>query len=101
MTDNGLAHWWDGKDGSLKWREKVGGSYSASPILIDGRIYVSSEQGETIVFKANPEKFELLAENQLGSEIWASPVAANDRLFLRVAHTEGENRSEAIYCIGN
>ena len=39
----------DGKDGYLKWREKVGGSYSASPIL-GWRIYVSNEQGETIIF---------------------------------------------------
>ena len=100
VTDNGLAHCWDGKDGSLKWREKVGGSYSASPVLVDGRIYVSNEQGETIVFTPNPEKFELLATNQIGNEIWASPVVANDRLYLRVAHTEGENRSESIYCIG-
>ena len=100
VTDNGLAHCWDGKDGSLKWREKAGGSYSASPVLVDGRIYVSNEQGDTIVFSPNPEKFELLATNQLGNEIWASPVVANDRLFLRVAHTEGENRSESIYCIG-
>ena len=50
VTDNGLAHCWDGKDGYLKWREKVGGSYGASPILVDGRIYVSNEQGETIIF---------------------------------------------------
>ena len=100
VTDNGLAHCWDGKDGRLKWREKVGGSYSASPILVDGRVYVSNEQGETIIFTPNPERFELLATNQLGNEIWASPVVANDRLFLRVAHTEGENRSESIYCIG-
>ena len=100
VTDNGLAHCWDGKDGSLKWREKVGGSYSASPVLADGRIYVSNEQGETIVFTPNPEKFELLATNQLGNEIWASPVVANNRLYLRVAHAEGENRSESIYCIG-
>ena len=78
----------------------MGGSYSASPVLVDGRIYVSNEQGETIVFNPNPEKFELLATNQLGNEIWASPVVANDRLYLRVAHTEGENRSESIYCIG-
>ena len=100
VTDNGLAHCWDGKDGSLKWREKAGGSYSASPVLVDERICVSNEQGDTIVFSPNPEKFELLATNQLGNEIWASPVVANDRLFLRVAHTEGENRSESIYCIG-
>ena len=100
VTDNGLAHCWDGKDGSLKWREKAGGSYSASPVLVDGLIYVSNEQGDTIVFSPNPEKFELLATNQLGNEIWASPVVANDRLFLRVAYTEGENRSESIYCIG-
>ena len=70
----------------------MGGSYSASPILVDGSIYVSNEQGDDTT--PNPERFELLAINQLGNEIYL-PVVANDRLFLRVAHTEGENRSES------
>lgn len=99
VTDKGLAHCWNASNGDLMWREKVGGDFSASPTLINGNIFVSSEQGKTIVFKANPEKFELLAENQLGNEIWSSPVVSGGRLFLRVASTENEKRSEALYCI--
>ena len=81
------------------WREKVGGDFSASPTLINGNLFVPSEQGKMIVFKANPEKFELLAENQLGDESWSSLAISKDRLYLRVAHIEDECRSEALYCI--
>ncbi len=100
VTDKGLAHCWNASNGELMWREKVGGDFSASPTLINGNLFVSSEQGKTLVFKANPEKFELLAENQLGDESWSSLAISNDRLYLRVAHTEDERRSEALYCIG-
>lgn len=100
VSDKGLAHCWDGSNGELKWREKVGGDFSASPALVNGNLYVSSEQGKTIVFKANPERFELIAENQLGNEIWSSPVICNDRIYLRVAHHENESRREFLYCIG-
>ena len=99
MTDKGLAHCWNASTGDLMWREKVGGEFSASPTLVNGNLFVPSEQGKMIVFKANPEKFELLAENQLGDESWSSLAISKDRLYLRVAHIEDECRSEALYCI--
>ncbi len=101
VTDTGLAHCWNASNGELMWREKVGGDFSASPTLINGNLIVSSEQGKTIVFKANPERFELLAENQLGNEIWASPALSEGKLYLRVAHTDENSRRETLYCIGN
>ncbi len=100
ITDTGLAHCWDGATGELKWREKIGGNFSASPTLVGDTLYVSSEQGNTVVFKANPEQFELVAQNQLGNETWASPVICGNRIYLRVAHHDGESRKEMLYCIG-
>ena len=59
------------------------GTYSASPVLADGRIYVTSEDGITSVFKAGPA-FELLAENALdGGFTVSSPAAAAGQLFIR------------------
>jgi len=100
VTDNGLAHCWNAENGKLMWREKVDGDFSASPTLINGNLFVSSEQGKTLIFKANPEEFELIAENPLGDESWSSPSVSGNRLYFRVAHVEGEERSEALYCIG-
>ena len=101
MADTGLAHCWNATTGDLMWREKVGGDFSASLALVGDRIYVTNEEGATIVFKANHERFELLAENQLGNETWTSPVICANRIYLRVAHNEGEKRQEFLYCIGN
>ena len=46
------------------------------------------------------EKFELVAENQLGNEAFATPVACGGRLYLRVADNTGGKRQETLYCIG-
>ena len=100
VADTGLAHCWNAKTGDLMWRGKIKGNFSASLTRVGDRLYVSSEQGTTIVFKANPERFELLAENQLGNETWSSPVITGNRIYLRVAHNNGEERNEFLYAIG-
>jgi outer membrane protein assembly factor BamB len=58
------------------------GTYSASPLLADGKLYVTSEDGLTSVVKAGTT-FELLAENALDDFTLASPAAAGGQLFLR------------------
>ncbi len=56
--------------------------YSASPVLADGKVYVTSEEGLTSVFRAGP-KFELLAENP-SEEFTLSTIAVSKKqLFLR------------------
>lgn len=101
MTDKGIAYCWDAKTGKTMWREKLGGDFSASLVLVGDKLYTSSEQGITIVFKASPDAFELIAENKLGDEIWATPVICGDKIYLRVAHHEAEGRREVLYCIGS
>jgi outer membrane protein assembly factor BamB len=58
------------------------GTYSASPLLADGKLYVTSEDGLTSVVRAGTT-FELLAENALEDFTLASPAAAGGQLFLR------------------
>ena len=58
-------------------------SYSASPVLADGKIYVTSENtGLTSVFAAG-DKFELLAENPLNDYTLSSPAISEGQIFIR------------------
>ena len=64
------------------WRERVGGVYSGSPVLIDGKLYCISEEGLVTVVKASP-KFEKLGQSPLGDQSYATPAVANGRVYLR------------------
>jgi len=85
VRDNGVVHALDVKTGAIVWgpeRLKTG-AYSASPVLVDGKIYVTSEnEGLTSVFAAGP-KFQVLAENPLDDYCLASPAVSNGQLFIR------------------
>jgi len=55
-----------------------------SPVLADGRIYVASDRGTITVVKAG-DAFEVLAHNDLGDPIIASPAMAENALYIRSA----------------
>jgi outer membrane protein assembly factor BamB len=66
-------------------------TYSSSPVLADGKIYLMNESCETVVLEAGPE-FKILAVNKLdGSNGLSSPAIVGREIFLRT--------SEAIYCL--
>jgi len=99
--DEGLADCWDCASGEELWKARLGGTFSSSPVLADGRIYATNESGETFVYRASREGFDLLATNQLGDNVFATPAASNDCLFQRVAKTSNNGaRQEWLYCIG-
>lgn len=101
VTDKGIAHCWDAKTGEEKWSERVGrGGVMASPLAVGDLIYASLKDGSTVIFKASGEGFELVAKNQLGTDTYASPVAVDDELFLRVGVTTAGVRQERLYCLG-
>ncbi len=60
----------------------VGGTYSASPIAAEGRIYAASEDGDVFVFTAG-EEHELLATNPVGEVILATPAISEGQVFVR------------------
>jgi outer membrane protein assembly factor BamB len=84
VADNGLASCFDAKTGKPHWQERLGGGFSASPILADGKLYFQNEEGTGFVVKAGT-KFEVLAKNELKERTLASYAAADGAIFLRTA----------------
>lgn len=99
VDDNGIAYCWKATDGTEMWNARVGGKPSASPVLAGGHIYVSTERGTTVVFRADPKEFKEVARNGLGEESLATPSICGGRIYLRVAKTSG-GRQETLACIG-
>jgi outer membrane protein assembly factor BamB len=91
VNDKGLALCYMAQTGKLIWDKHLANGFSASPVLIDGKIYAVSEDGEVFVFPAAPS-YKQLAKNSIGEKVRASPAVANDRLFIR--------GQEHLFCIG-
>ncbi|MBA4019039.1 MAG: dehydrogenase [Pirellula sp.] len=101
LTDKGVMYCWNAADGTERWKQRLRGPVSSSPVLADGRIYWANERGTYYVVRATPETFDLLAENQVGDESFASPAAVGDRLFLRIASSASDSRQEYLVCVGD
>jgi outer membrane protein assembly factor BamB len=81
-SDVGAVTAIDAATGRRIWQQRVDGIFSASPVAGDGKIYFVSETGETIVLKAGRTP-EVLARNDLGERLIASPAISNGQLFIR------------------
>jgi outer membrane protein assembly factor BamB len=84
VTDNGIASCLDARTGAVRWQQRLGHSFSASPVLADGRIYFLDEDGRTTVIKPGGA-FEPLATNALDGPTLASMAVAARSLFIRTA----------------
>lgn len=82
IDDGGIASCLEAATGREIWRERVGGNFSASPLLASGRIYFFNEEGKTTVIEAAPE-YKVLAVNDLGNGFMATPAIADNALILR------------------
>ena len=102
VMDAGIAVCWKTDTGERMWKERLGGTFSSSPVLVGDHFYAANESGKFFVFKANHEKLELLATNQLGNEVMATPTICGGQIFARVAQRSesGRERQEMLYCIG-
>jgi len=88
------------EDGKEMWKERLGGTFSSSPVLVGSVIYGGNEEGETFIFKADPEKFEQVGQCKLGDNVFATPTICGGRIYTRVAFNESGKRQEYLYCIG-
>ena len=88
LRDNGVMFCHDPFTGEIVYGpERVTpGTYSASPVLADGKIYLTSEDGVTTVIRTGPE-FEILAVNDLEGYTLSSPVIVNGQIFIRTDFT--------------
>jgi outer membrane protein assembly factor BamB len=82
IHDGGVATCLDSSTGKTIWQERIGGNYSASPLLWNDLIYFFSEEGKTTIIKAEDD-FNIITTNVLSSGFMASPAVANGNLILR------------------
>jgi outer membrane protein assembly factor BamB len=85
-SNSGILACYEAKTAKEVYKVRMGaGSYTSSPVAADGRLYFTSEQGETRVVKAGAV-FELLAVNPLDDYVMATPAISNGSLFVRSQH---------------
>lgn len=82
VGDTGVLTVIDAATGTRVHQERIGGVYSASPVAGDGKVFLLSEDGETIVVEAGRTP-RILARNSLSARQLASPAIAGSRLFIR------------------
>jgi outer membrane protein assembly factor BamB len=84
INDRGIMSCLDAKTGAEVYgRQRLRSStYSGSPVLADGKIYITDEDGVTSVIQAGP-KFAILAENDFGEYTLSSPAVSEGQIFIR------------------
>jgi outer membrane protein assembly factor BamB len=83
LDDTGAVTCFDGKSGEVKWRAKLAGNFSSSPILADGALYCLTEDGVCYVLEVSPEAGKVVFELDLEERLFASPAAVGGALYLR------------------
>lgn len=78
---SGFLHCLDAKTGQVMWVHDMLAAMWGSPLLADGKIYLGDEDGDVVVLQAGKEK-KVLAEMNMGSSIYSTPVPANGVLFI-------------------
>jgi outer membrane protein assembly factor BamB len=91
VNDTGMASCLDARTGRLIWQERIPDTFAASPIEGGGLLYFPAESGITYVLRA-ADRFEVVAQNDLGAPVLASPAVAGNRIFLRT--------EEELVCVG-
>ena len=99
VSDNGVGYCWNALTGKEMWKQRLAGPISASPVLAGDNIYVTTERGKTFVFKADPLKFDRVAENQLGDSCFASLTIVQDRIYMRVGMQPDGDTQQWLYCL--
>ena len=94
MTDKGILTCLDARTGEVRYeggRVPVPATFTASPVAFDGKLLLTSEDGDTFVLRAGP-KHEVIRTNSVGEPVYASPAISDGQIFIR-----GEKN---LYCIG-
>jgi outer membrane protein assembly factor BamB len=86
INDRGIMYCLDATSGETIYgpQRLRSATYSGSPVLADGKIYVTDEDGVTTVLRAGPA-FEILAENDLVDYTLSSPAMSDGQIFIRTA----------------
>jgi outer membrane protein assembly factor BamB len=78
---SGFLHCLDANTGQVYWTHDVLAAVWASPFVVDGKVYLADEDGDVVVLQQGKEK-KVLAEMNMGSAVYGTPVPAHGTLFL-------------------
>lgn len=92
ISRSNVLHCMDAATGEIVWMERLKGVHSASPVYADGRIYLLSEDGVTIVLRPG-SKYDEIAANNIEANCLASMAVSQGNFFIR--------SSDHLYCIGD
>jgi outer membrane protein assembly factor BamB len=92
-TDRGILTCLEAKTGKVVYeggRVPIPATFTASPVAFDGKILLTSEDGDTFIVKAGPQH-EVIRTNSLDEPVYASPALADGKIFIRA--------EKNLYCI--
>ena len=92
VADSGIASCFEARTGKRHWMERLPGGHSPSPVSADGLVYFVSDRGVTTIVRPS-ETFAVIAKNELGESVSASPAISQGQIFLRT--------HQHLYCIGS
>lgn len=78
---SGLVHCLDVKTGKPHWTYDMFAASWASPLIVEDKVYIGDEDGDISIFKLSAE-YEMIAEINMGSSVYTTPVIANDTMFI-------------------
>ncbi len=102
-SDNGVLYCWRAADGQEMWKNRFGSRrnpVSVSPVLANGNIYFTAENGETVVVKLDPKEFKEVARNKLGDKAFATPAFCDNQIYTRVGDSSTGSDHQWLYCLG-
>jgi len=91
VSDTGIASCFEAATGKRHWMRRIGPHYSASLVSIEGLIHFLSDEGITTIVRPG-ETFDVVAENKLGENCYASPAVSQGQILIRA--------EKNLYCIG-
>ncbi len=92
ISRDNILHCLEASSGEIVWTERLSGVHWASPVYADGRIYILSEEGVTLVLRPGP-KYDEVARNDISVRCLASMAVSQGNFYIR--------SDQDLYCIGN
>lgn len=91
VADEGIYTCFEPKTGEVMQQKRVSKHISSSLVGADGKVYITDDRGTTTVV-ANNAKYQVLARNEVGEEVYSTPAISQGNLFIR--------GTDHLFCIG-
>ena len=92
ISRDNILHCLEATSGNIVWRQRLSGTYSASPVYADGRVYILSSEGVTLVLSPGA-KYDEIARNDISDTCYASMAVSQGNFYIRTARS--------LFCIGD